>query len=252
MKKNLIVFVLLIVLLLSACTTPAAPPAQPAAPAQQTEPVQQSDPARYRTISVTGSGQVTLAPDVAYVYIGVRSQAPNVSDALADNNDKSQTVSASLQELGVEAKDIQTSSFNIYPQQNYSPTGEMLDTTYVVDNTVYVTVRDLQSLGQLLDVVTRSGANSINGISFDVNDKSAAVSDARRLAVESARTQAEEMAAVSGVELGDLQTLNAYTTNPIMPMYEGKGGMAMDAASVPISAGQVVIRVEVNVVYFIR
>jgi uncharacterized protein YggE len=245
MKKNLIAFALLIVLLLSACTAPVQSE-QPAAPAQQ-----QSGQTQIRTISVNGSGQVTLAPDLAYVYIGVRSQAANVADALSDNNEKAQAIAASLQEMGIETKDIQTSSFNIYPQQNYGPTGEMLDTVYVVDNTVYVTVRDLQSLGQLLDVVTRSGANSVNGISFDVNDKSQAISEARRLAVESARAQAEEMAAVAGVELGELQTMNVYTSSPVMSTYEGKGA-AMDASSVPISAGQMIVRVEVNAVYVIR
>ena len=66
----------------------------------------------------------------------------------------------------------------------------MTGTTYTVNNTVYVTVRDLQVLGKLLDVVVRSGANSINGITFDVVDKSRAISEARRLAVESARSQA--------------------------------------------------------------
>lgn len=247
MKKSIIAFALLVVLLLSACTAPAQSN-QPAAPVQQSDQPQNPQP---RTISVTGSGQVTLAPDLAYIYIGIHSQAANVSDALKENNDKAQAVSSALSEMGIEAKDIQTSSFNIYPQQNYGPSGEALELQYAVDNTVYVTVRQLQNLGQLLDVVVRSGANSINGISFDVNDKSQAVSEARRLAVESARSQAEEMASVAGVELGELQTMNVYTSSPVMSTYEGKGG-AYDAASVPISAGQMIIRVEVNAIYVIR
>ena len=247
MKKTLILISLLVVLVLSACAAPAAPSQsnQPAAP------VQQNGVTQPRTISVNGSGQVTLSPDLAYVYVGVHSQSENVSDALNENNTKAQTVSDALRELGIAPEDIQTSSFNIYPQQNYSPTGEIQGTVYNVDNTVYVTVRDLQVLGQLLDVVVRSGANSINGITFDVVDKSAAVSEARRLAVESARSQAEEMAQVAGVALGDLQTMNVYASNSPSPVYEAKGAM-MDAAQVPLSAGQLVIRVEVNAVYYIQ
>jgi uncharacterized protein YggE len=59
------------------------------------------------------------------------------------------------------------------------------------------------------------------------------------------------MAAVAGVELGELQTMNVYTSSPVMSTYEGKGA-AMDASSVPISAGQMIVRVEVNAVYVIR
>jgi uncharacterized protein YggE len=121
-----------------------------------------------------------------------------------------------------------------------------------VDNSVYVTVRDLQVLGKLLDVVVRSGANSINGISFDVLDKSQAVTEARRLAIESARSQAEEIAKEAGVTLGELQTMNVYASTPTTPIYEGKGGAAMGASQVPVSAGQMILRVEVNASYLIR
>ena len=67
-------------------------------------------------------------------------------------------------------------------------------TYYSVENNVYVTVRDLQNLGMILDAVAESGANSIYGITFDVEDDSAAKSSARKLAVESAKAQAAELA----------------------------------------------------------
>lgn len=248
--KNVLLFVSLIaVLVLSACVAPSAPSA--GSPVQA--PVQQySQPPQPRTISVNGVGQVTLSPDVAYVYIGVHSQSANVSDALSQNNDKAQAVSGALKELGIDAKDIQTSGFSINPQQQYDPQGQLTGTAYNVDNSVYVTVRDLQVLGSLLDVVVRSGANNITGINFDVLDKSQAISEARRLAIDSARSQAEEITQAAGVALGELQTMNVYSSNPPVPVFEGKGGMAMDASSVPVSAGQIILRVEVNAVYTIR
>ncbi len=251
MKKILLFFSIIAVFVLSACAAPVTPSVTaPAQNASQTQ--QQNVQPQVRTISVNGVGQVTLSPDVAYVYIGVHSQAANVSEALSQNNDKSQAIASALNGLGVDAKDIQTSGFSINPQQQFDMQGMPTETVYNVDNTVYVTVRDLQVLGQLLDVVVRSGANNITGINFDVLDKSQAISEARRLAIESARSQADEIAQAAGVALGDLQTMNVYSSNPPIPYYEGKGGMAMDAAQVPISAGQLVIRVEVNAVYFIR
>lgn len=252
MKTKLLLIAVIAVLALSACAVPPAQPlnAQPA-------PVQQQAAEQPRTINVNGTGQVSLAPDVAYVYIGVQSQGETVADVLADNNGKAQSVTQALKELGVDEKDIQTSSFNIYPQQNYpqqpAPDGSAGTpvTTYQVNNTVFVTVRDLSKLGQLLDVVVRSGANSINGITFDVLDKTAATTQARQLAIESARTQAEEIAKAAGVTLVDLQTMSAYSTSNPLPMFEGKGA-AYDAASVPVSAGQLVIRVDVSAAYTIR
>ncbi len=250
MKKALLLACFIALVALSACAVPPGSGTPAAAP--QTGPGQPSSAPQARTISVNGVGQVTLAPDVAYVSIGVQSQAPNVSDALNQDNQKSQAVAGALRELGIDPKDIQTSGFNVSPQQQFGQQGEQTGTTYTVNNTVYVTVRDLQVLGKLLDVVVRSGANTINGIAFDVLDKSKALSDARQLAVQSAQSQAEEMAKYAGVTLGPLQTMNVYTSNPPTPIFEGKGGAAMDASQVPISAGQVILRVEVSAMYAIQ
>jgi uncharacterized protein YggE len=77
-----------------------------------------------RQISASGSGKVYVVPDMAYVYIGVHSEAADVASALADNNTQAQAISEALQAQGVAAEDIQTSAFNVYPQQNYSPEGK--------------------------------------------------------------------------------------------------------------------------------
>ncbi len=143
MKKLFSVLGLVLVLVLSACATPATS-GQAQSVAQGAEPV--------RTISVNGTGQVTLNPDIARIFIGVQSQSENVADALTENNDKAQAVASALRELGIEDKDIQTSSFTIVPQQQYGENGQVTGTIYVVNNTVNVTVRDLQVMGRLLDV----------------------------------------------------------------------------------------------------
>lgn len=204
-------------------------------------------------VNASGHGQVYLTPDVAYINIGVRSQAEKVADALKQNNSQATGVSSSLKELGVEDKDIQTSAFNVYPQQEYGPQGEVTRTVYVVENTVYVTVRDLSKLGQMLDAVVQNGANTINGISFDVLDKAKAEDEARRMAVEDARKQAQSMADAAGITLGKLISLNVYAGSTV-PVYGGKGGaMKADAAAaVPVAAGQLVITMEANLSYEIK
>ena len=204
-----------------------------------------------RQITASGQGKVYLTPDVAFVQIGVESRSDQVANALSENNAQTESVSSTLQELGVEAKDIQTSAFNIFPQQEYNQLGEMTGTVYVVNNTVYVTVRDLQSLGKLLDAVVRSGANNIYGIQFDVQDKAKAISEARKLAINDAKANAQEIAAAADIELGDLITLNVYNMGGPVPMFDGKGGAGFDA-SVPVSAGQLTMTMNADLTYEIK
>lgn len=124
----------------------------------------------------------------------------------------------------------------------------------MVDNTVYVTVRDLDGLGNLLDDAITAGANSINSIQFDVADKTEAVKEARALAVKDAQAQAEELANAAGITLGEIQNISYYDINP-MPLYDmGKGGGGAMEASAPVSIqpGQLTVSVSVSIVYSIK
>jgi hypothetical protein len=210
--------------------------------------------AQIRTLSAAGSGQVYIVPDVAYINVGVRVDADEVSAALTANNVQANAIADALQALGVEKSDIQTSNFNVYPMQDYGPDGQVSRNYYVVENTVYITVRDLSKMGELLDTVVSSGANTINGISFDVVDKEAAQAQARDMAIADAKAEAEAIASAAGVKLGDLQSVSVYTSGVSVPVYESKGigGSAAYDASVPITAGQLKISVDANVVYDIK
>ncbi|HEY4693860.1 MAG TPA: SIMPL domain-containing protein [Bellilinea sp.] len=203
-------------------------------------------------INVSGTGKVYVAPDIANVYLGVRSQAPDVGSALSQNNDQAATIASTLQEMGVAPEDIQTTAFNVYPQQNYNPDGTPMDTVYVVENTVYIKVRNLTNLGGLLDSVIKAGANTINGISFGLEDSTAAEAEARKLAVEDARSKAQELAELSGVTLGQLYSVNVYSSGGPQPVYEAKGGAAAVTAGTPIAAGQLVIQMEASMSYAIK
>jgi uncharacterized protein YggE len=183
----------------------------------------------------------------------VRVDADEVSAALNTSNVQAGKVADAVKALGVETKDIQTTNFNVYPMTDYGPDGTITRKYYVVENTIFITVRDLAKLGTLLDSVVRSGANTINGISFDVSDKDKALSQARDLAIADARAEAEGIASAAGVKLGNLQTVNVSTSGGTVPIYEGKGGGALNAAStVPVSAGQLLITVTANLTYEIK
>jgi uncharacterized protein YggE len=247
-RKLVLVLVSLFALGLAACSGVAA--------AQSTTPTAVSAANETpRTITVSGSGRAFLTPDIAYINIGVHTEAKDAAQAVDDNNTQTAEVIAALKEAGIADKDIQTTNFSIYPQQQYDqgqPTGEI---TYVVDNSVYVTVRNLDGIGDLLDAAVAAGANSINGISFDVQDRTAALSDAREAAVSDAAAQAQELAQAAGVDLGAIQSISVMgSSNPPVPVFQarGAGAVAESAASVPVATGQMVVTVEVNVVYAIQ
>ena len=206
-----------------------------------------------RTLTVTGIGKAYLVPDTAYVSIGVYTENKNASEAVASNTSQSQAVAEALASFDIDPKDIQTTNFSIYPRQEFDREGKPLDTTFVVDNTVYVTVRDLSQIGDILDAVVEAGANSISGIQFDVEDKTAALSEAREAAMADARAQAEDLALAAGVELGAVQSISTYNSYPV-PMYDVRASVMAEAAaaSVPVSPGQMILTVDVNVVYQIQ
>ena len=203
-------------------------------------------------ITVTGLGGVYVVPDICYINVGVRSQGATVTEAIAVNNELAKSIQASLLSQGIDEKDIQTSNFNVYQQSDYDNQGNPVNTYYSVENTVYVTVRQIESLGEVLDAVARGGANNIYGVNFDVQDNSEALSTARVLAVQSAQAQALELALAAGVELGDLISIDSSTTSADLFYGYGMGGGGGMAESVPIASGQIPVNTQVLMTFAIK
>ncbi len=236
-KLTILTVIMLMAVMLSACA--AGAPA-----ANQTQP---------RLMTVDGQVQVSATPDVAYISIGVHTEDPNAAAAVASNSDQAQRVMDALTAKGIDAKDLQTTNFSIYPQDEYDQEGKKTGTRFVVDNTVYVTLRDLTKVGEVLGAAVEAGANSIYGITFDVADKTSMLAGARDQAIAEARKQAEEMAKAAGVSLGAVQSINFYNNIPV-PMYDNKVVRAegMGGGSPPISAGQLTFSVNVTLTFEIK
>jgi uncharacterized protein YggE len=234
-KLFLITPVLLLAFVLSACGAAAAQP---------------------RSLSVSGSGTVSMAPDIAYVYIGVHTENPDIAQAVASNNTQAQAVVAALRNSGVDAKDIQTSNFSVYTSNNYDKlTGQVSGSSFAVDNTVYVTVRDLTKLGSLLDTAIKAGANNINSVSFDLADKTAAMQQARQKAMTNAGDLAAELSKTAGLTLGGIQTLSYTESGPYYyaaGVGGGGGGGPVAAVPAPINPGQIQLTATVNVTYNLK
>ena len=203
-------------------------------------------------LNVTGIGTVNIQPDIARVSIGVQTQSNDAGEALAENTSNANAIREVLVGKGVADGDIQTSNFSIYQTvdyYDYNPEERSENQkTFVVQNTVSVTIRDLSLLGEVLEAVVDQGANTIYGITFDIDDSEAAYTEARDLAIQDAQAQAEAIADAAGVRLGEISSISIYdsgapATLEAAEMAAGIGG------SVPISTGTLKIQVSVYITY---
>jgi uncharacterized protein YggE len=214
-------------------------------------------PAQPRTLVINGNGTVYLTPDMANIYVGVHTDDVNLASALGKNNTQTQALVDALKKAGVDGKDIQTSNFSIYTNNNGGidkMTGQIVPnaTYYSVDNSVYVTMRDLSKMGSILNTVVGAGANSINSISFDVADKTAALVEARQKAMTNASSLAAELAKNAGLKLGEIQNVTYTDYSPAYYYGMGGGGASAPNASVPIQPGQTQVSATVSVTYLIK
>jgi uncharacterized protein YggE len=202
------------------------------------------------TVYVSGNGVVTIAPDTASVVIGVNVIETTLSSAQEKATSQMTAVIDALKAAGIDEKEIQTVNYSVNIIQDYDQNGNPAAIKgFQVSNQVNVTIRDLDKLGSILDTVVAQGANAIYGISFYVDDPSAAASQARTLAVQDAKKKADELAAAAGMKVGRVLSISeTYSPSPSPVAYGGVE--AADArAAVPLQAGTTTISVDVQVTY---
>ncbi len=211
-----------------------------------------------RSIHVTGQGEASGKPDLAEVNAGVQTFAKTVIDASRQNQAVVEKIMQALGEQGIEARDIQTSNYSIWAEQDYSREGEPGKeriTGFRVSNIVHVKVRDIAKIGEVLAAVTNAGANSINGIQFTVQDTQQLEEEARKAAMADARARAESLASLAGVELGEVLTLSMSSAPDYPRPYAASRVMEMADSGAPvpgIAPGQQSVRVTINATFAIR
>jgi uncharacterized protein YggE len=216
-------------------------------------PAAGTDTPAEHTISVAGSGKVTLVPDMATVDLGVVVQKPTAKAARQAGAQQMTGVVAALKKLGIDDKDIATSTVSLSPVYDWSNNTQRI-TGYQLQNTVSVTVRDLDKLGDVLDDTITAGATTVNGITFDVKDRNAAEKLAREGAMKDAKAKADTLASSAGVRITGVQTISESVSTPVW--YDrtfaapAAAGVAEDA-STPVMAGTTDVTITVQVVYLI-
>lgn len=205
------------------------------------------------TITVTGEGHAEAAPDLATVSLGVTTQGKTAGEAMEANSTALSAVVARLKEAGVADRDVQTSNLSLNPNWQQSDGSQAaVIAGYVATNVLTVRVRALETLGEVLDAVITDGANTLNGISFGLDDPEPVLDKARLEAVRAAKARAALLVGAAGVKLGRVLSISeggGYVPPMPMPMYRMEADMAK---AVPVEGGEVGLMASVTMVFEIE
>lgn len=153
------------------------------------------------TITVSATGNVEVTPDIATTDIVVMKQASTAAQAQSLASDAMSAVIADIKALGIAEKDLRTSSFETDQVYDYDVSPAVV-TGYRSTQTLTVKIRDIALISSVLDGAPESGATSVSGIRYEVDDEVTAINDARDEAIADAMSQARVIAKSLGGRLG--------------------------------------------------
>jgi len=218
------------------------------------QPVMADTTTTVPTVSVTGTGKITVKPTVARISFGVFTSKGTSSAAQTENDAIMSKITAALKAAGIKEEDIQTTGYSLQPRYVWDKTtGKNILQGYDMNHTMTVTVRNINDAGKTVSLIADNGANTVSGISFEVDDatleqtKLATLS----LAMASARKRADVVAKAAGKTILSVQTVNVnentYTPYPMFKAADTT--VASGSAPAPVEAGTLNVEMSVSVTY---
>lgn len=206
-------------------------------------------------ITVSDSAEVKADPDVAHVTLGVVTKNRDAGHAARVNADKTAAVVAAVVKLGLPKSGIRTVDYSLQPEYNYDKNPYPI-VGYEARNSVSIKVTKLADIGKLIDAAIATGANSVQNVSFDVQDKTKLRQKALAEAVKKAESKARTIAHAMGADLGRPMSASEDVSyyQPSYSNYSYKYRKVALAAreATPISAGKTKVSAQVKIVYSIR
>lgn len=201
-------------------------------------------------LQVSAHAEARRTPDIATISAGVVTQAADANAAMRANAQQMDKVMAAVRKAGIAERDIQTSGVNLNPQYRYAENQPPTITGYQASNTVNLKVRDIGKLGGTLDALVASGANQVNGPSFEIDEPDAVYDEARRAALDKAQARATMYAKTLGlrvrriVSIGEGGGLRPPVPMPVMAMAK-----AMDRVETQVAPGETTLGADLEVVF---
>jgi uncharacterized protein YggE len=243
-------------------TWPPQTPAAALAPAPAQEACD-----RNRSIQVSGTAVIYVTPDRALLQMGVQSNGATPDEARSANHREIQQVINAVRALGVEAKDIATDYYIVYPV--YEDYNSLVIKGYRIDNTVSVTLRDVSLAGDAIVAALKAGANEVQDVQFYTSQLREYRDQARAMAVKAAGEKAQALASAAGAQAGCVISVSENTWSHYYGSWRGgrqtalwTQNVAMNASpsqempalseDSPISLGQILVQAEVSASYSLK
>ncbi len=240
---------------------------RPQAPAAALAPAPADDGCNTsRSIQVTGTATVYVLPDQAVIQLGVQSNGA-APDATRDANVQAmQKVTAAIKAQGVDARDITTDFYLVYPV--YDDYTSLVIKGYRINNTISITLRDVSKAGDVIVAAFKAGANEVQDVQFYTSELRKYRDQARDLAMKAAGEKGQAMASAAGAQTGCVLSINEN----IWSRYYGSWGsgrntglmmqnVVQNAASQspapqsedsPLSLGKIAVEAQVNASYSLK
>jgi Uncharacterized conserved protein len=206
-----------------------------------------------RTINVNGDGEVSVAPDIAYISFGVTTEKSSVGEAQKNNSTTMNNIIDSIKKAGVASEDIQTSNYTISPKYSYDDkTGNSTIVGYTVTSTLSVTVKNINSVGNIIDTAIINGANNSNGITFGVSDYEKYYSIALTNAISNAKVKAQAIAGCIDVKLSTPTKITENSSGvpaeyPVF--YNATEKSISDIQGMSVEVGNYKVKANISLVY---
>lgn len=207
-----------------------------------------------RTISISSTSQIVAQPDMARLSVGVEAVGKNPQIVMQDIKTKGNAIITALKVLGVEERDIVTSSLQLTPQYLDKPSDKkrpIID-SYRANNSLTITIHDFTKTGLIVDDVITKGGNQLNDLSFDLKDRIKFMDEARIKAAQDSRRKAELYANAIGVKLGGLASLTESEARPAFQPMMRAAAAAGDSAPLMVQPGEITVSVELQTVWNIE
>lgn len=209
-------------------------------------------------LTVRGDAVLHKPADQLRMRIGVVTEAAEATAAVAQNSRRMTSVVAAIRKAGLGESEYRTGRFSIRPKYNRRPRQAGPEWTrritgYEVNNTLAIRTKKLDLAGKLIETANAAGANSIDGITFDLADPRTHRAEAIAAATVNARSDAAVLARASEVTLVRILSIHLGDSGhrPPMPTMLRAENMAaaVTAPAPPIQPGNVSVQASVTIVY---
>src|SRR5450830_241980 len=217
------------------------------------QPVKADTTTTVPTVSVTGTGKVTVKPTIARIDFGVLTSKATASAAQTENDATMSKITAAVKAADIKEEDIQTTGYSLQPRYVWNKTtAKSVLQGYDMNHTMTVTVRNISDAGKTVSLIADNGANTVSGISFEVDDATLEQTKlaALNLAMASDRKRADVVAKAAGKTILSVQTVNVNENifSP-QPMYAANSAVPKASAPAPVEAGTLDVEMSVSVTY---